>query len=133
LGGSAFKIDRRNKPLYHAFGAFLSPLLVVHLKSAFELAVEAGIPPKQVATFMGPILTRTLENLLPHLGRQGGAGKAFSGPLVRGDLGTIEKHLQILKNTPAGSIYRALVNAAIQSDLPIRNRSAMRKLLRARS
>lgn len=130
LGGRAFKIDKRSKPLYHAFGAFLSPLLVVHLEAAAELAREAGLSRKATARFMGPIVRRTLDNLLEHSARKNGAGKAFSGPLVRGDVGTIERHLKALRGlTGPEQLYRALVTAAVESRLPVKNRNRIRRLL----
>lgn len=132
LGGRAFKIEKKNKPLYHAFGAFLSPLLVVHMDRAAELAVEAGIPRKGIPRFMAPIVRQTLENLYANLDKKGGSGKAFSGPLVRGDVGTIERHLKALRASGVGKLYRVLVESAIESGLPVKNRDAIRRSLRSR-
>lgn len=132
LGGVAFKVVKSNKPLYHAFGAFLSPLLVVHLDRAAELAVRAGIPRKDVPRFMSPIILQTVENLYASLEMKGETGAALSGPLVRGDIGTIERHLKALSKSGAGKLYRALIEAAMESNLPIRNRAAIRRSLRSR-
>jgi predicted short-subunit dehydrogenase-like oxidoreductase (DUF2520 family) len=130
LGGRAITIDRRQKPLYHAFGAFLSPLLVVHLKTASQMAIKAGIPRRDLARLMYPIIKRTLQNFLANVGKQAGAGKAFSGPLIRGDVETIKRHLRSLRSSPeAQRIYEALVIAAVKSDLPVKNRSQIAKAL----
>ena len=132
LGGTVLHIDKENKPLYHAFGAFLSPLLVVQMEQAAELAIAAGIPRAKLSGMMEPIVRQTLSNLFAHLGEKRGAGKAFSGPLVRGDVGTIEKHLKVLKRNPtARKLYRALVETATESDLPVENRKAIRRLLQS--
>lgn len=134
LGGTVVRIAKDKKPLYHAFGAFLSPLLVVHLDRAAEVAAAAGIARKDVSRFMEPIVRRTLANVFAHIGEKNGAGKAFSGPLVRGDVSTIECHLKALRKTPgARMLYRALVEAAVESDLPVKNRRPMQRLLRSRS
>lgn len=133
MGGTVVTIDRNKKPLYHAFGAFLSPLLVVHLNTAAAVAEAAGISPKGLAKFMEPIIRRTLDNLFAHLAEKDGVGKAFSGPLVRGDVSTIERHLRALRKTPeARALYRALAEAAVESDLPVKNRRSIRQLLRSR-
>jgi predicted short-subunit dehydrogenase-like oxidoreductase (DUF2520 family) len=133
LGGTVVRIEKDKKPLYHAFGAFLSPLLVVHLDRAAEVATAAGISRKDVSRFMEPIVRRTLDNLFTHVAEKNGAGRAFSGPLVRGDVSTIERHLKALRKTPgARKIYRALVEAAVESDLPVKSRGAIRRLLRSR-
>ena len=130
MKGRALTIDAKRKPLYHAFGAFLSPLLVVHLETASRLALEAGIQRRDIAALMKPIVERTLANLWASIGQRGGAGKAFSGPPIRGDVGTIQRHLKSLRSFPAaGRLYEALVSAAVHSDLPVKNRRAITKLL----
>jgi predicted short-subunit dehydrogenase-like oxidoreductase (DUF2520 family) len=79
---------------------------------------------------MRPIVERTLCNFVANVDQPRGAGKAFSGPLVRGDMGTIRKHLNSLRQVPvARKVYVALLEAALESDLPVKNRSAIRKLL----
>lgn len=130
LGGVPFQIEKRNKARYHAFGAFLSPLLVVQLSAAATLAQAAGIPRKELTRFMQPIVRRTLENIYARAGEPGGMGRAFSGPLVRGDVKTIELHLKALRKVPqVRKLYIALLAAALQSDLPIQRREQLRRLL----
>jgi predicted short-subunit dehydrogenase-like oxidoreductase (DUF2520 family) len=135
LGGSVFEIKKKDKPLYHAFGAFLSPLLVVHLHAAVATAKAAGIPGSSLTRFMRPIVQKTLENLFAHIEEKGGTAKAFSGPLVRGDTVTIERHLAALRGRVPGPerLYRALVQEAAKSDLPVKNRREIESLLRRTS
>ncbi len=131
LSGRAVKIDPKHKPLYHAFGAFLSPLLVVHLATAADLALKAGVPRGDLGALMKPIVQRTLANLFMNVHRAKGAGKAFSGPLIRGDDDTIRKHLQSLRKFPrALNLYAALVQSAVDSDLPVKNRRVIADLIR---
>lgn len=131
LGGAPFEIKKKDKSLYHAFGAFLSPLLVVHLSAAAEVARAAGIPRNKVAVFMTPIVRQTLENFFTHLAEKEGGAKAFSGPLARGDVGTIERHLKALRKMPGpDQLYRALVKAAVDSHLPVRKRGSIGRLVR---
>jgi predicted short-subunit dehydrogenase-like oxidoreductase (DUF2520 family) len=130
LGGRPLKIDPQQKPLYHAFGAFLSPLLVVHLTTASEVAINAGISRRQLGEVMGPIVERTIQNLFANIGRRSGAGKAFSGPLIRGDIETIRAHLRSLRQVrEARELYIALLRAALKSGLPVKNRAAIAKLV----
>ncbi|MEX0681304.1 MAG: Rossmann-like and DUF2520 domain-containing protein [Balneolales bacterium] len=52
----------------------------------------------------GPIVTQTIEGLFHHP-----AADVLTGPVVRGDVGTIEQHLNILKKSPEWDrIYREL-------------------------
>jgi predicted short-subunit dehydrogenase-like oxidoreductase (DUF2520 family) len=130
LGGLSIAIDRRQKALYHAFGAFLSPLLIVHLETASQLARASRIRRRELAAVMRPIVQQTLLNFFENLSEKGGSGKAFSGPLKRGDVETINRHLGALKgNRAALELYVALVSGALQSGLPIKNGAAIRRAI----
>ena len=73
---------------------------------------------------MIPILLQTLANYAAFA-----AGEAFSGPIVRGDVDTVRRHLQVLRSMPAArDVYSALVRAALLY-LPAKNKSALKRLL----
>jgi predicted short-subunit dehydrogenase-like oxidoreductase (DUF2520 family) len=125
LGAEAFLIKKSAKPLYHALGSFSSPLIVATLVTAERVGRGAGLSASQTRRLMGPILRQTLENY-----QQRGAAAAFSGPIKRGDLNTVRRHLRELKRVPGASeVYRALVKSALM-DLPSRNRKELMKLVR---
>lgn len=121
LGGEAFRIHAESKPLYHAMGAFASPLYVSLIAAAEEVGHKAGFKtPRKV---MAHILRQTTENII----WQGTAG-AFSGPMKRGDIATLRKHLEVLRSLPeAIEIYKVLCKNAIHH-LPVKNRAALLKL-----
>ena len=124
LGGEAFTISAQDKALYHVWGAILSPLLVTLLTAAEEVGVAAGVPRKSVRTRALPILNQTLRNYAA----LGSAG-ALSGPLVRGDIETVRKHLDVLRKLPlARGVYLSLGQAALQY-LPVSRRAELEKLL----
>lgn len=127
LGGKAFAVRREDKALYHAWGAFASPLLIALLASAEQLAMAAGVRSRAAARQrMLPILQQTLRNY----GALGPA-EAFSGPLVRGDVATVRRHLQAFTKLPeARQVYMALARAALET-LPVRNREALEKVLKS--
>src|SRR5256885_6056001 len=87
-----FEIEENRKPAYHAFGAFASPLLIAFLTQMEAAGVLAGLERKEARERAAGILQQTLTNYI-----QKGPAKAFSGPLRRGDVGTIQKHLQALQ------------------------------------
>jgi predicted short-subunit dehydrogenase-like oxidoreductase (DUF2520 family) len=121
LGGQAFPIRKQNKVLYHAFGSFASPLVIALMASLEQVALAAGVRKREIKRVMLPLLSQTLRNYLEQ-----DAGSAFSGPLVRGDVATVRKHLDELKKAPeARAVYVALAKAALKS-LPVRNRKALR-------
>jgi len=127
MGGTTYAIDKRNKVLYHAFGSFASPLVIALMASLERVAKAASIRPDDVKAMMVPLLVQTLRNYLQH-----DAASAFSGPLVRGDVATVRRHLEELKAVPeARAVYIALASAAVKN-LPVKNRKAMERELKSR-
>jgi predicted short-subunit dehydrogenase-like oxidoreductase (DUF2520 family) len=124
LGGHPFSISARDKPAYHAWGAFTSPLLVALLATAERVANVAGQSRADARKRMLPILRQTLANYA----KLGAAG-ALSGPIVRGDVEIVRKHLHELQRIPeAKAVYTALARAGLRY-LPRRNQREMKKLL----
>jgi len=125
LGASAFAIKKQNKVLYHVFGSFASPMVIALMASLEQVARAAGI--RNIKRVMLPLLLQTLRN---HLNQD--AASAFSGPLVRGDVATVCKHLDELEKLPeAKAVYVALTRAALKL-LPVRNRKALERELKSR-
>jgi predicted short-subunit dehydrogenase-like oxidoreductase (DUF2520 family) len=125
LGGCVFPIRKKAKPLYHAWGAFASPLLIMELALAEHVAKAAGIPPSAARRTIEPIVRRTIDNYFAH-----GAAKSFSGPFVRGDVETIRRHLEQLSKVPgAREAYLALARSALKT-LPVERREEMRRILK---
>ncbi len=125
LGANAFVIRKQNKVLYHAFGSFASPMVIALMASMEEVALAAGIRKRDIKTVMVPLLWQTLRNYLKK-----DAASAFSGPLMRGDLATIRKHLAELKKVPeARQVYIALSKASLKT-LPAKNRKRIEQALR---
>lgn len=125
LKADIFEIKKSAKILYHALGSFSSPMLVATLATAERVGRAAGLSQKQLRSLMGPILRQTLQNYL-----QSGAAAAFSGPVKRGDVNTIQGHLRELATVPeASEVYRALIRSGLK-ELPARNKKAVLKLLR---
>ncbi len=125
LGGQVFPIQKRNKTLYHAFGSFSSPLMIATLAMAEQVALAAGVPKGSVRDAMLPITRRTFDNFL-----RGGTAAAFSGPINRGDVRTVARHLRALRKVRgAREIYVALARSVLDS-LPVKNRARLRKLLK---
>ncbi len=124
LGAQVFDLKKQSKVLYHALGSFSSPMVVAALVTAERVGKAAGLTEKQTRAIMAPILRQTLANYLEH-----GAAAAFSGPIRRGDMDTVRRHVRELKGVPdAMEVYRALVKSALR-DLPSARKKEMMKLL----
>ncbi len=127
LGAKVFTLRKANKVLYHALGSFSSPMIVATLVTAERVGRGAGLSREQTRAIIGPILEQTLSNY-----RKRGAAAAFSGPIKRGDLETVRRHLQQLGRVPeAREVYGALVRSALR-DLPAKNAGKLLKLVNER-
>ena len=126
LRGQPFTIPKAQKDAYHAWGMFASPLLTALLAATERVAGAAGVTRKAAQQKMLPILQQTLANYA-----RLGAPRSFSGPIARGDVETVRKHLKVLRGVPsAREVYVSLARAALP-DLPARNRKVLQEILRA--
>ena len=125
LGGNPFAIKKQNKVLYHAFGSFASPLVIALLASMEEVGIAAGIRKRDIKAVIGPLLEQTLRNYLKRH-----AAAAFTGPLARGDVATIRRHLLAMEKLPeTRMVYVSLATAAART-LPVRNSKRIERELR---
>jgi len=128
VGGRAYSIRKKDKAAYHAWGTFASPLFTALLAATEHVASLAGVNRKTAKQRMIPILQQTLANYAAF-----GAAGAFSGPLVRGDLDTVKRHLRVLRATPiVREVYGALARAALLY-LPTKNKNALKQILHSTS
>ncbi|HEY1676205.1 MAG TPA: DUF2520 domain-containing protein [Candidatus Sulfotelmatobacter sp.] len=124
LGGRAYPVRKQDKPLYHAWGMFASPMVAALIATAEEVAEAAGVRKSEMRRRMLPILRQTVENYASL-----GVSAAFSGPIARGDIDTVRRHLKVLaKAGNARSVYAALAGVALQR-LPARNQAQLSRLL----
>jgi predicted short-subunit dehydrogenase-like oxidoreductase (DUF2520 family) len=125
LGAKPFVIRKQSKVLYHAMGFFSSPLVIIALSLSESVGRKAGLNSKQIESVIKPMFSRTAENYL----KKGSAG-AFVGPINRGNIATVQKHLRELRRIPeAHAAYVAMGRAALKM-LPVKNRKQFQVLLR---
>jgi predicted short-subunit dehydrogenase-like oxidoreductase (DUF2520 family) len=124
VGGDAYPIRKRDKAAYHAWGTFASPLFTALLAATEQVATLAGVNRKAAKRRMIPILLQTLANYAAF-----DAADAFSGPIIRGDVDTVKRHMRVLRGMPAArEVYSALARSALLY-LPAKNKSALKRLL----
>ncbi|MEU6176039.1 DUF2520 domain-containing protein [Streptantibioticus parmotrematis] len=120
MGGEPEWIAEENRPLYHAALAIGSNHLVTLVAQARELLEAAGVA--HPGRMLGPLLGAALDNAL----RSG--DQALTGPVARGDAGTVAAHLDQLRahspQTVASYVAmaratadRALVNGMLKPEL----------------
>jgi len=83
LGGTAVAVPEEERVLYHAALSMASNFAVTLAGDAAELLGDPAM--------IGPLVAQSVENV-----SRFGADRALTGPIVRGDAGTVRKHLAAL-------------------------------------
>jgi len=111
LDGFSLAIKPQDKPLYHAAGAMASYLAVALWLGSEQALIKAGAD-REAAGQMVASMVRSLEGNI----KQNGLAGALTGPVMRGDLATVQGHLQALKawGGPYEQIYRMLGRAVLK-------------------
>jgi len=105
LGGQLVELKASDKVIYHASAVIACNYLVTLVKLATDLWQSFDIPQQQATRALLPLLRGTINNI-DNLG----IPQCLTGPISRGDSGTVKKHLSALQETAPGvlSTYREL-------------------------
>jgi predicted short-subunit dehydrogenase-like oxidoreductase (DUF2520 family) len=95
IGGHAFELRGVDRALYHAAAVFAANYPTTLLAEAIGLAAESGLNDDVAQRGMTTLLAGAVNNLKDLL-----PAEAITGPAARGDLGTMQRHLEALKNDP---------------------------------
>jgi predicted short-subunit dehydrogenase-like oxidoreductase (DUF2520 family) len=74
-----------------------------------DFSERLGLP----AETLGPYMSQVCRNVL----QSGGA--ALTGPLQRGDVGTIRRDLEALRGDPFAEVYRAFVTISDREEVAV--------------
>ena len=111
MGGEPVRVPEAVRPLYHAALAHGANHLITLVRDCVEVLEHAGVRPAE--RLVAPLLSAALDNALRH------GDRALTGPVARGDAGTVRTHLREL--------------AAVDPDLALTYRTlAARTATRAR-
>jgi predicted short-subunit dehydrogenase-like oxidoreductase (DUF2520 family) len=91
LNGNWVELKPGDKVLYHAAAVFACNYLVTLVKLALDLWLDFGVSPKEATRALLPLLAGTINNI-----GSIGLPDCLTGPVARGDSGTIERHLSAL-------------------------------------
>ncbi|MFJ6047757.1 MULTISPECIES: Rossmann-like and DUF2520 domain-containing protein [unclassified Streptomyces] len=108
MGGEPEWIAEENRPLYHAALALGANHLVTLVAQSMELLAKAGV--EHPDRMLGPLLGAALDNAL----RSGDA--ALTGPVARGDAGTVAAHVSELRRHAPAAVSGYLAMARTTAD-----------------
>lgn len=104
LGGFPFIVPPDRRAEYHLGAVIACNLLVELVAAASEMFSKAGMSEEHALQAVAPLMKATIDNLA-----RKGLASSITGPLQRGDLETIQRHLETLKDCPGiDRLYRLL-------------------------
>ena len=111
IGARPFRLPAGSKALYHAGAVFASNYVVTLLHEAALIWQLFGRSETESLRELLPLLKGTVANL-----ERLGPARALTGPIARGDAGTLSRHLAALDaQLPAvADLYRVLGRATVQ-------------------
>lgn len=95
LGGEPVTLTGRDKPAYHAAGAFVAGRVLAVMEAATRILMEMGFTRRRAIQALLPLVHQMLDNF-EHFGPRA----AWTGPLSRGDYDTVAKHIQAMERFP---------------------------------
>ena len=92
LSGTPFDLCPEAKPLYHLSAFLVCPTEVTLMDCSERLLQQAGVPKKIIRPMLGRFVSETVRNFVEFGGR-----KSLTGPAVRGDWATLQRHIAELQ------------------------------------
>lgn len=112
LGATAVRLAAGTKAAYHAAAVLSAGGFVALLDAIAELARAAGLDEQGALAVYGGLIEQTLGNA-----RALGIRAALTGPMTRGDVGTLERHLDAMRRLAPGAL--ALYVAAAEREIAL--------------
>lgn len=105
IGGNCIELKAGDKVIYHAAAVIACNYMVTLVKLAADLWQTFGVSTNQATQALLPLLRGTIHNI-----ETVGIPQCLTGPIARGDNGTVSKHLDALHKVAPDvlSAYREL-------------------------
>jgi len=87
LGARAILLSAGQKTLYHVAAVFASNYFITLLSVIEELGARIRVPRKKILAMLEPLILQSLMNV-----KISSAAAALTGPIARGDFGTVRNH-----------------------------------------
>jgi predicted short-subunit dehydrogenase-like oxidoreductase (DUF2520 family) len=112
VGADAVRLPPGGKPAYHAAAVLAAGGFIGLLDAIAELGRGIGLDERDALAIYAPLVRQSLANA-----EAMGIADALTGPLLRGDIGTIRGHLEVMRRLAPGAL--PLYVAAAQREVDI--------------
>lgn len=102
LGANVIRIKPEAKIIYHAAAVIASNYLITLAACSETLLEKAGINPQQARSMICNLMQGNLDNM-QHTQE---LRDALTGPLMRGDIATLDLHLQAIADPVMNNLYK---------------------------
>ncbi len=133
IGGTPLELSGAQMAAYHAAAALASNYVVALIDAASAALATAGVEGEALLGALLPLARGALDNI-----EASGIDGGLTGPLRRGDAGTVARHLEALGGSSASELYcilaqRALLIARRAQTAPSEQLDAIERLLHSAS
>lgn len=118
LGGIPFEVPEAIKPLYHAAACMASNYLATLIHTVEEIYLSLGLNRDEAMRTFWPLVSGTLKNI-----ETSGSIQALTGPISRGDAGTIEQHIRVFREKLPAYLPVYCAMGLLTVDLAMKKRS----------
>eukprot|EP00123_Amoebidium_parasiticum_P009607 comp19589_c0_seq1/m.23046 comp19589_c0_seq1/g.23046 ORF comp19589_c0_seq1/g.23046 comp19589_c0_seq1/m.23046 type:complete len:293 (-) comp19589_c0_seq1:423-1301(-) len=109
LKGVPLTIATERKTEYHAAAVMACNYFVSLVSLSTQLLERAGVPREEGLRALLPLIQGTVDNMATV-----GIPQALTGPISRGDVSTVDRHLQAIGSDPlVDGVYRLLATEAV--------------------
>jgi predicted short-subunit dehydrogenase-like oxidoreductase (DUF2520 family) len=107
MGAEPVRVSEAVRPLYHAALAHGANHLITLVRDCVDVLERAGVHPAE--RLVAPLLSAALDNALRH------GDRALTGPVARGDAGTVRRHLRelVAVDPDLAGTYRVLAGRTL--------------------
>lgn len=103
LGHQVFTVKAEDKMRYHAAAALASNYMVGLFQVSLDLLGTCGFTEEQSRKLLVPLVRNNVDTML-----EKSTTEALTGPVERGDMQTVEQHLEALEGMDADAVYRSI-------------------------
>lgn len=94
LGNESIEISKDVKPAYHAAASIVSNHVIAVLNAGYKMLEKCGFSEAEARRYTANLVRYNVEHVI-----EDGCVTALTGPIERGDVDTVKKHLRVLDDS----------------------------------